>query len=291
MTREHGGQKRSSRSIPTNPNVFTTHYKSQAQPETFFQALMESTDGNIKESIEELQPLREAVVDCIEMLSEEDQFIINAVNSERLSFKELGSRLGVSKTHAWRLQQMAYNRLGVLLRMNKLVQERLNMVTTWEQSATQWVMQLASFATKQKEHNIDRLLWLRDQARTCLLDDHSAPSPFIWTEIAVEAINELRHIGYWDSGEMSHLLASKQHDYGHGNILEFGLVGVLVRLSDKIERLMNIAKNGNSTHNESKVDTLRDMVGYCVVALMLEDGTFTLNLGGDYEKRTDNGGV
>ncbi len=81
---------------------------------------------------------------------------------------------------------------------------------------------------------------------------------------------------------MSTLLASKQHDYGHGNITAFGLQGVLVRLSDKIERLINLKSKIGKAKNESLTDTLRDIVGYCVIALMLNDETFNLDLGDNY---------
>jgi hypothetical protein len=58
--------------------------------------------------------------------------------------------------------------------------------------------------------------------------------------------------------------------------------GVLVRLSDKIERLINLKRHKFEAKNESLLDTLRDIVGYCVVALMLNDETFTLELGENY---------
>jgi hypothetical protein len=80
-------------------------------------------------------------------------------------------------------------------------------------------------------------------------------------------------------------LCKKQHDYGHGNINRFGIYGVIVRLSDKIERLENLNKI-ETPHNESKHDTLLDIVGYCVIALMLMDDTFNLDLGDDYGTAT-----
>lgn len=87
---------------------------------------------------------------------------------------------------------------------------------------------------------------------------------------------------YLDSGanpgELLRLLASKQRDYGHGNILKFGRLGIVVRLSDKLERLKNLTAKGVSPANESIADTLHDIVGYSVIALMLLDGTFKLEL-------------
>jgi hypothetical protein len=81
-------------------------------------------------------------------------------------------------------------------------------------------------------------------------------------------------------------LCRKQHDYGHGNINRFGIYGVIVRLSDKIERLDNLRSKQVKPQNESIQDTLTDIVGYCVIALMLMDETFNLNLGDDYGTST-----
>jgi len=53
---------------------------------------------------------------------------------------------------------------------------------------------------------------------------------------------------------------------------------VAVRISDKIARFNNLTNEGASAQNESLVDTLVDMVGYAVIARMLEDGTFDLPL-------------
>jgi hypothetical protein len=105
-------------------------------------------------------------------------------------------------------------------------------------------------------------------------------------QIAYTAINQLRFRESWDTGQLVATLCSKQHDYGHGNINKFGLFGVLVRLSDKIERYKNLINKNTPAINESIDDTLTDMVGYCVVALMLLDETFNLELGDTYGHNT-----
>ena len=243
---------------------------------------MLSVSDVIEESAEELQPLREAVAMCIEQLDEQDQFIVNAVNSEFLSYEQLGKRLGVSKPHAWRLKNNAYAKLQQLLTMHPLIRKKVRVVNTWEQSASQWVMHVASFATEEIETNNAKLMRLCESAKKCLFDDDDLPVSLLWTEIGIEAIQELRLRGVWDSGEMCSLLVSKQHDYGHRNITAFGLRGVLVRLSDKIERLNNLKSKKSKAQNESLLDTLRDIVGYCVIALMLNDETFHLELGENY---------
>jgi hypothetical protein len=268
--------------IPQDNNVFITSYLSKQRPQTMMEALMLSTSDIIEKSVEELQPLREAVAMCIEQLNEQDQFIVNAVNSEFISFDELGKRLGVSKPHAWRLKNNAYARLQQLLTMHPLIRKKVRVVNTWEQSAAQWVMHIASFAGEPKEVDTKKLDSLCNSGRICLFETNETPVSLLWTEIAIQAIQELRLKNEWDSGEMSTLLARKQHDYGHKNITKFGMQGVLVRLSDKVERLINLKTHKFEARNESLLDTLRDIVGYCVVALMLNDETFTLELGENY---------
>lgn len=98
------------------------------------------------------------------------------------------------------------------------------------------------------------------------------------------AINELASRGItvdWD--QMHELLCKKQHDYGHGNIDNFGLVGVAVRLCDKIARAENLqTRDSNAVSNETILDTYEDIIGYTVIALMLDADTFKLQLDTDY---------
>lgn len=92
------------------------------------------------------------------------------------------------------------------------------------------------------------------------------------------ACRALKDRGDWDIDQMVDLLCSKQHDYGPGNILAFGILGIAVRMSDKIERLNNLTRNPSSPRNESLLDTLMDIVGYAVVTGMVIANHFTLEL-------------
>ena len=60
------------------------------------------------------------------------------------------------------------------------------------------------------------------------------------------------------------LFDKKQHDYGPDNISKFGVVGVLVRSSDKIERLINLQDKPEM--NESIVDSWQDLSVYGAIA-------------------------
>jgi hypothetical protein len=69
-------------------------------------------------------------------------------------------------------------------------------------------------------------------------------------------------------------LAKKQSAYGCENILKYGQQGVEVRLWDKIARLENLAKRNKNPEWETVYDTWSDIVGYCVISIMLENGSF-----------------
>ena len=79
---------------------------------------------------------------------------------------------------------------------------------------------------------------------------------------------------------ISKVLILKQHDYGHKNITDFGEFGVLVRVNDKVERLKNLYGRDNPLKplNESIRDSWLDVAGYAVIALMLLDNSFNLDL-------------
>ena len=71
--------------------------------------------------------------------------------------------------------------------------------------------------------------------------------------------------------EALHLFNRKNKDYGD-SFAKYGPVGVIVRLGDKIERLVNISKNGMAlVDDESIRDTLIDLHNYAAMAVMLLD--------------------
>lgn len=89
-----------------------------------------------------------------------------------------------------------------------------------------------------------------------------------------------------DVDALVNLLASKQHDYGHDNILRYGVDGIKVRVSDKVCRLRNLlSRSGDDgasgAMNEAIEDSFLDIVGYAVIAIMLEHHVFELPLAAD----------
>ena len=103
--------------------------------------------------------------------------------------------------------------------------------------------------------------------------------PSIMMEMGLEAVAYLKNNKQWDFHEIGELLIGKQHDYGHGNILNFGQIGLAIRVCDKVARLYNLADKQGKVSNESVLDTWNDIVGYAVISLMLDNGTFELPLG------------
>lgn len=76
------------------------------------------------------------------------------------------------------------------------------------------------------------------------------------------------------------LFDQKQADYGPYNISKFGVIGVLVRVSDKIERLINLHKDSTLTSgtptpsNESTTDSWQDLSVYGAIARVLNEGNW-----------------
>lgn len=68
-----------------------------------------------------------------------------------------------------------------------------------------------------------------------------------------------------------HLFIKKNADYGDA-FATYGPIGVLVRMGDKINRLLSITKNGTvQVQSESMRDTLIDLHNYSTMAIMLID--------------------
>jgi len=69
------------------------------------------------------------------------------------------------------------------------------------------------------------------------------------------------------------LFIKKNIDYGDA-FATYGVIGVLMRIGDKIQRSLSITKNGvNLIDDEGIKDTLLDLHNYAAMALMLiEEG-------------------
>lgn len=67
------------------------------------------------------------------------------------------------------------------------------------------------------------------------------------------------------------LFTRKNADYGDA-FAKYGMIGVLMRIEDKIQRSLSITKSGvNLVNDEGIRDTLLDLHNYAAMALMLLD--------------------
>ena len=81
--------------------------------------------------------------------------------------------------------------------------------------------------------------------------------------------------------EMLNLFAKKQIDYGPKNIgmgketidsdedVRKSLLGISVRMNDKIQRFLNLTINNQEPNNESLEDTLIDIANYAVMGMIV----------------------
>ena len=69
------------------------------------------------------------------------------------------------------------------------------------------------------------------------------------------------------------LFTKKNADYGDA-FAKYGVIGVLMRIEDKLQRSMSITKNGiNLVNDEGMRDTLLDLHNYAAMAIMLLDSS------------------
>ena len=70
--------------------------------------------------------------------------------------------------------------------------------------------------------------------------------------------------------EIEVLMKKKNEMYGDENIVKIGKQGVILRITDKIERLKNLFEKKINPPEETIEDTWQDIISYSVIGLMLE---------------------
>lgn len=78
------------------------------------------------------------------------------------------------------------------------------------------------------------------------------------------------------NAECDRVMIKKQLDYGNLNIAIWDVLGVAVRLTDKVMRLRELILSGRLPQNESIRDTAVDIRNYGLILLMLVDGLWGL---------------
>ena len=80
-----------------------------------------------------------------------------------------------------------------------------------------------------------------------------------------DRVEQLKHI----QSDALELFKKKNADYGDA-FAKFGIIGVLMRIEDKIQRALSISKSGVTlVDDEGLRDTLLDLHNYAAMALML----------------------
>lgn len=77
--------------------------------------------------------------------------------------------------------------------------------------------------------------------------------------------------------ELLAILVKKQIDYGPYNIWHApggATNGLMVRMSDKLERLKNLIYKKVKPNNESLEDSFIDLANYAIIALMVQRGVW-----------------
>ena len=95
-----------------------------------------------------------------------------------------------------------------------------------------------------------------------------------------ETAKEFQRLQY----EQWELFCKKQMDYGPSNISmgtslvtddekRLSLVGLIVRINDKIQRLINlVVKNNREAQNEPTIDAFKDLACYGIIAQIVQNG-------------------
>lgn len=242
--------------------------------------------------------IREAIQDGIDdWLNEEERAIFDAYYVERLTLREIEERYAIPKTTAARHRDQA----TYILRNVLPHDPRIPMTPqheTWEEAAY-GVAGIILHAARSEAFNdyvkfpeppLAEVGQTIEVLRARIFDNDQLPEEFrdevddgsILHGYRALAVLALSAPGVKDTAahlrRVVELIASKQHDYGHGNIAKFGNHGLVIRLHDKYARLENLVAKGGKAKNESIQDSWDDILGYAIIGMMWELGTFMLPL-------------
>jgi len=74
--------------------------------------------------------------------------------------------------------------------------------------------------------------------------------------------------------ELLAMFIKKHKDYGKGNILDMGELGIAFRIAEKFNRIKNLLMKGRKPENESIEESWIDIAVYAVIAVLLKRGWF-----------------
>ena len=91
-----------------------------------------------------------------------------------------------------------------------------------------------------------------------------------WKESTKLSLSEFDGLVTMVNEDLRRLLVAKRESYGPFNLAKFGDDGVLIRTSDKLERLIHMYQNDMemTVVKESALDAWRDIAGYAILVLV-----------------------
>jgi len=102
-----------------------------------------------------------------------------------------------------------------------------------------------------------------------------SPIAVVEIEIPNKTIEDFQEDAQEIYDQLLSILVMKQIDYGPLNIWNApggATNGLMVRMSDKLERLKNLIYNSIEPNNEALEDSFVDIANYAIIALMVERG-------------------
>lgn len=75
-------------------------------------------------------------------------------------------------------------------------------------------------------------------------------------------------------GQMLKTFIKKHKDYGKGNILDMGELGIAFRISEKFNRIKNLLLTKRIPENETLEESWIDIAVYAVIAVLLKRSWF-----------------
>jgi DNA-directed RNA polymerase specialized sigma24 family protein len=108
--------------------------KQEYKPVNIWDALMRGIDADPDDDFSSFDELREVVIDAVESLSPKDRICINAIYAERITYEELGHRLGYKpqksgSPQAYYATQRALERLKEVLLRSPVIAEHFGSAT------------------------------------------------------------------------------------------------------------------------------------------------------------------
>ena len=139
-----------------------------------------------------------------------------------------------------------------------------------------WKANYVNFIEKYKNidlREVESFEQLKEQIKY-LFSNYSKSSSTMFSDLTENLIKSMLNVIGKNKSDVINdcvkIALKKNKDYGSSNILDFGKIGLLVRLDDKISRIINLEKNKNrQVLDETIVDTAEDIINYAVYLEML----------------------